>query len=80
VGGARGGNQPFPIQSVEYGFPLAEKARYEGKVEEGGMACGQSAGLISAIKPAGQIVRDVMSEAQATLEERFLPLRKSKAA
>jgi hypothetical protein len=44
------------------------------------MACGQSAGLISAIKPAGQIVRDVMSEAQATLEERFLPLRKSKAA
>jgi enoyl-[acyl-carrier protein] reductase II len=72
--------KPFPIQSVEYGFPLAEKARYEGKVEEGGMACGQSAGLINAIKPAGQIVRDVMSEAQAALEERFLALHKSKAA
>lgn len=72
--------KPFPIQSVEYGFPLAEKARYEGKVEEGGMACGQSAGLINAIKPAGQIVRDVMSEALATLQERFLSLRKSKAA
>ena len=63
--------RPFPIQSVEYGFPLAEKARYEGKIEEGGMACGQSAGLINSIKPAGQIVRDVMAEAQAALEERF---------
>jgi enoyl-[acyl-carrier protein] reductase II len=64
--------RPFPIQSVEYGFPLAEKARYEGKIEEGGMACGQSAGLIRSIKSAGQIVRDVMEEAQAAYEERFL--------
>ena len=72
--------KPFPIQSVEYGFPLAEKARYEGRVEEGGMACGQSAGLINSIKPAGQIVRDVMIEARAALEERFLAIRKSKAA
>ena len=72
--------KPFPIQSVEYGFPLAETARYEGKIEEGGMACGQSAGLINSIKPAGQIVRDVMTEAQAALEERFLAIRKSKAA
>ena len=63
--------KPFPIQSVEYGFRLAEKARYEGKIEEGGMACGQSAGLINSVQPAGQIVRDVMSEAQATLDARF---------
>jgi enoyl-[acyl-carrier protein] reductase II len=63
--------KPFPIQSVEYGFALAEKARYEGKIEEGGMACGQSAGLINSVKPAGQIVRDVMIEAQATLDARF---------
>ncbi|MGH7780668.1 MAG: NAD(P)H-dependent flavin oxidoreductase [Candidatus Binataceae bacterium] len=69
--------RPFPIQSVEYGFPLAEKARYEGKIEEGGMACGQSAGLIDSIKPAGQIVRDVMAEAKAALEERFLGVRRS---
>lgn len=64
--------KPFPIQSVEYGFPLAEKARYEGRIEEGGMACGQSAGLINSIKSAGQIVRDVMEEARAVLDERFL--------
>jgi enoyl-[acyl-carrier protein] reductase II len=70
--------KPFPIQSVEYGFPLAEKARYEGKIEEGGMACGQSAGLINSVLPAGQIVRDVMNEAQATLDARFL--RASRAA
>jgi enoyl-[acyl-carrier protein] reductase II len=70
--------KPFPIQSVEYGFPLAEKARYEGKIEEGGMACGQSAGLINSVLPAGQIVRDVMNEAQATLDARFV--RASRAA
>jgi enoyl-[acyl-carrier protein] reductase II len=70
--------KPFPIQSVEYGFPLAEKARYEGKIEEGGMACGQSAGLINSVLPAGQIVRDVMNEAQASLDARFL--RASRAA
>lgn len=64
--------KPFPIQSVEYGFPLAEKARYEGKIEEGGMACGQSAGLINSIKSAGQIVSDVMEEARAVLNERFV--------
>jgi enoyl-[acyl-carrier protein] reductase II len=63
--------KPFPIQSIEYGFPLAERARYEGKIEEGGMACGQSAGLIREIKPAGQIVCDVMAEAEQALVERF---------
>jgi enoyl-[acyl-carrier protein] reductase II len=72
--------KPFPIQSVEYGFPLAEKARYEGKIEEGGMACGQSAGMITSIKPAGQIVRDIMAEARDILDERFLGVRKSAAA
>lgn len=72
--------KPFPIQSVEYGFPLAEKARYEGKIEEGGLACGQSAGLINSIKPAGQIVREVMEEAQTVLEGRFQGVRHPAAA
>jgi NAD(P)H-dependent flavin oxidoreductase YrpB (nitropropane dioxygenase family) len=56
---------------MNYGFPLAEVARYEGKVEEGGLACGQSAGLIDSIEPAGKIVRDVMDEARTVLEQRF---------
>lgn len=72
--------QPFPIQSMKIGFPLAEKARYEGKIEEGGMACGQSAGLIDSIKPAAQIVREVMDEARAVLRERFLEPRRDAAA
>ncbi len=63
---------PFPAQSMKVGFALAQKARYEGKIEEGGMACGQSAGLIHAIKPAGDIVREVMAEADSALVERFI--------
>ena len=47
------------------------KARYEGKVGEGGLARGQSTGLIDTIEPAGKIVRDVMDEARLVLEERF---------
>ena len=64
--------QPFPLQSMKIGFPLAEKARYEGKIDDGGLACGQSAGLINSVKSAGQIVREVMEEANAALGERFL--------
>src|SRR6266851_2861890 len=62
---------PFPLQSMRVGFKLAEKARYEGEVEEGGLACGQSAGMIDSIKSSGQIVQDVMAEAAQTLIARF---------
>ncbi len=62
---------PFPLQSMKIGFPLAEKARYEGKIDDGGLACGQTAGLIHSVKPAGQIVREVMAEARAVIERRF---------
>jgi enoyl-[acyl-carrier protein] reductase II len=77
--------QPFPLQSMRVGFKLAELARYEGKVEEGGLACGQSAGMITSIKPAAQVVHDVMDEAEAALNERILnpwqkPRQRSAAA
>src|SRR5712692_3903013 len=62
---------PFPLQSMRVGFKLAEKARYDGEVEEGWLACGQSAGMIDSIKSAGQIVQDVMAEAAQTLIARF---------
>jgi enoyl-[acyl-carrier protein] reductase II len=64
--------QPFPLQVMRVGFAASEKARYEGKIDEGGMPCGQGAAMITSIKPAGQIVHDVMQEARATLEERIL--------
>jgi len=77
--------QPFPLQSMRVGFKLAEVARYEGKIEEGGLACGQSAGLVRSIKPAAQIVRDVMEEAEAALAQRIMqpwqePQRSSSSA
>ncbi|HJU11754.1 MAG TPA: nitronate monooxygenase family protein [Candidatus Binataceae bacterium] len=62
---------PFPLQSMRVGFKLAERARYEGLVEEGGLAAGQSAGMIDSIKSAGQIVEEVMAEASQTLIARF---------
>jgi enoyl-[acyl-carrier protein] reductase II len=62
---------PFPLQSMRVGFKLAEQARYEGKIEEGGLACGQSAGMIDSIKPARQIVQDIMAEAAQALISRF---------
>jgi len=64
--------QPFPLQSMRVGFKLAQVARYEGRTEEGGLACGQSAGMIASIKPAAQVVRDVMEEAEAAVRERIL--------
>lgn len=60
---------PFPLQMIKVGREAAMKARYEGKVEEGGMAAGQISGMICSIKPAGEIVRDIMEEAIAVLED-----------
>ena len=60
---------PFPLQMIKVGREAAMKARYEGKVEEGGMAAGQISGMIRSIKPAGEIVRDIMEEAIAVLED-----------
>ena len=56
---------------MRVGFKLAEKARYEGRVEEGRLAYGQTAGMINSIRPAGQIVHDVMAEAAEVQISRF---------
>jgi enoyl-[acyl-carrier protein] reductase II len=60
---------PFPLQSIKVGTEAARKARYEGKVEEGGLPAGQISGLITSVQPAGHIVRQLMSEAAAVLTE-----------
>jgi enoyl-[acyl-carrier protein] reductase II len=60
---------PFPLQSMRVGTEAAKKARYEGKVEEGGLPAGQISGLITAVEPAGEIVRRIMAEARAVLED-----------
>lgn len=54
---------------IKVGREAAIKARYEGKVEEGGMVAGRISGMIRSVKPAGGIVRDIMAGAVAVLEE-----------
>lgn len=60
---------PFPMQTIQVGRAAAMKARYDGKVEEGGLPAGQISGLISSIKPAGAVVSDIMAEATSVIEE-----------
>lgn len=60
---------PFPLQTLKVGHEAARKARYEGKVEDGGLPAGQISGLITRVKSAGEIVQDVMEEARAVLHD-----------
>lgn len=60
---------PFPLQMIKVGREAAMKARYDGKIEEGGAPAGQISGLITSVKPAGEIVRAVVAEAVAVLED-----------
>ncbi|MGD9751543.1 MAG: NAD(P)H-dependent flavin oxidoreductase [Acidimicrobiia bacterium] len=62
---------PFPMQTIKVGARAAKRARYDGLIEEGGIPAGQSAGLVRDVRPAGDVVRDVMAEAEAVLRERF---------
>ncbi len=60
--------KPFPYQLREVGEPASVRGRMEGDVANGVLAAGQSAGLIDAVKPAGQVIEDIMAEARAVLE------------
>jgi enoyl-[acyl-carrier protein] reductase II len=59
--------QPFPVQFERVGKPSAIRAREQGDVENGSAACGQSAGLIRDVRPAGEIVKALVTEAEAAL-------------
>ena len=58
---------PFPLQAQRVGFPAAIRAREEGDIENGHAACGQSAGLISEIVPARELIERMIAEAEAAL-------------
>jgi NAD(P)H-dependent flavin oxidoreductase YrpB (nitropropane dioxygenase family) len=45
-----------------------------GDFEEMCLAAGESAGLVKDIKPAGQVVREMMDEAKRIVEARLTPL------
>lgn len=59
--------QGFPLQAKEVGEPASIRGRHEGDIDNGVLPAGQSCGLIHEVKPAGEIVRDVMKEARAVL-------------
>lgn len=56
----------FPLQAKEVGEPASVKGRIEGEVDQGVLPAGQSCGLIHEVKSAGDVVRDVMAEAEIT--------------
>lgn len=59
--------KPYPYQLREIGEPASYRGRIEGDTDYGVLPMGQGAGVIGAVKPAGDVVRDVMSEARAVL-------------
>jgi len=54
--------------------PALAEARRRDDTEEYTLGTGQTAGLISELKPAGQIVREVVDQAQAIIADRLCGL------
>lgn len=59
--------QPFPVQAARVGRDAGILAREKGDVDNGNAPCGQSAGLIHEIVPAGEVVRRLVAEAEEVL-------------
>jgi len=55
--------KPYPLQLKEVGEPASDAGRIGGDVEHGVLPSGQSAGLITAIESAGDVVRRTAEEA-----------------
>lgn len=58
---------PFPAQFLKVGRPGTILGREEGDVDRGVLAAGQSAALVSSIKPARQVMEEIVEEAEAVL-------------
>ncbi|MGH7764220.1 MAG: NAD(P)H-dependent flavin oxidoreductase [Candidatus Dormibacteraceae bacterium] len=54
--------------------PVMREARRKGDIEEAVIYYGQSAGLIHEIVPAGQVVADIVRDAETILRQRLLSL------
>jgi len=55
------------VQFERVGKPAAIRAREAGDIENGSAACGQSAGLIHDVRPAGEIIAALVDEASGVL-------------
>lgn len=60
--------EPYPLQALHVGHAASELGRRRGDTDYGVLPAGQSSGLIRRVKPAGQVVRDVVAEAGVALQ------------
>ncbi|MEM9357311.1 MAG: nitronate monooxygenase [Pseudomonadota bacterium] len=58
----------YPYQLREVGEPASVRGRLEGDTEHGVVPMGQGSGTIQSVKPAGDVVVDVVSEARAVFD------------
>lgn len=65
----QGDIEPFPLQLLHVGKPASERARLNGEVEDGSLPAGQGSALIHEVKPAGQVVADILREASTVLAD-----------
>jgi NAD(P)H-dependent flavin oxidoreductase YrpB (nitropropane dioxygenase family) len=66
IGETKIGGQPVPVRRF-MGFPPSVDAT--GDIESMGMLAGQSVGLVNEIKPAAEIVREIIERAQQILND-----------
>ena len=59
--------KPFPYQLREVGEPHSVLGRRQGDVDMGVLAMGQSAGIIDEVQAAGDVVRNIISQARGIL-------------
>ena len=59
--------KPFPAQLREIGLQASIAGRMEGDIDNGVLAAGQSSGLIESVKPAGDVISDIVKQAEEVL-------------
>ena len=59
--------KPFPAQLREIGLQASVAGRMEGDIDNGVLAAGQSSGLIESVKPAGDVISDIVKQAEEVL-------------
>jgi enoyl-[acyl-carrier protein] reductase II len=59
--------EPFPIQGMKIGIDVALSARRDGNTDLGSMPASQGSGMITEVKRAGDVVREMVAEADETL-------------
>lgn len=67
---------PMPLQGLWVGPTTAYSALERGATDLGLMAAGQGSGLIGEVKPAGDVVRDLIGEARAVFDAIGVPVRR----